>query len=46
MKTSRDFIRGKSMFANDEERDGVLRVYDEGIRQMQQRIDAAPKSVP
>ena len=46
MKTSRDFIRTKSIFADDQERDGVLRVYDEGIRQMQQRIDAATKSAP
>ncbi len=47
MKTSREFIRGQAKFANDAERDGVLQVYDEGIRQMQERIDkakAAPES--
>jgi hypothetical protein len=44
MKTSREFIRGNAKFANDQERDGVLRVYDDGIRRMQQKIDAAPKT--
>jgi hypothetical protein len=46
MKTSRDFIREHATFANDQERVAVLRVYDEGIRQMQQRIDAAPRTAP
>jgi hypothetical protein len=46
MKTSREFIRGNAMFANDEERSGVLRVYDEGIRQMERRIEAASKRTP
>ncbi len=41
MKTSREFIRGHAKFANDEERDAVLRVYDEGIRRMEERIKAA-----
>jgi hypothetical protein len=44
MRTSREFIRGHASFATDAERDGVLQVYDEGIRQMQGRIAAARKS--
>ena len=44
MKGSREVIRKEAVFANDAERDGVLRVYDEGIQHMQRRIDAARKS--
>jgi hypothetical protein len=41
MKTSLEFIRSRALFANETERDGVLRIYEEGIQQMQERIDAA-----
>jgi len=41
MKTSHEFIRSRAQFANETERDGVLRIYVAGIQQMQQRIDAA-----
>ena len=40
MKTSRDTIRKAAQFAGDADRNAVLRVYDEGIRQMQERINA------
>lgn len=43
MKASRETIRKQAQFAGDAERDGVLRVYDEGIKQMQARIVAAKK---
>jgi hypothetical protein len=41
MKTSLEFIRSTALFANETERDGVLRIYVAGIQQMRQRIDAA-----
>lgn len=41
MKTSRDSIGKVAQFARDSDRDAVLRVYEEGIRQMQERIEAA-----
>jgi len=46
MKASRALVREQAKFANDRERDDVLRVYDQGIRQMQARIDAQPKLAP
>lgn len=39
MKASRESIRRTAQFATDADRDAVLRVYDEAIRTMQQRIE-------
>lgn len=43
MKASRETIQKQALFATDTDRDQVLRVYDEGIRQMQDRLDAGGK---
>jgi hypothetical protein len=41
MKASQTLIETKALFADDAERDGVLRVYREAIVDFQKRIDAA-----
>ena len=40
MQASREFIAKRGLFANDAERDGVLKVYDAGIKQMSERLAA------
>lgn len=44
MKASREKIGKQAQFAGDAERNAVLRVYDDGIKDMQTRIDAVRKS--
>lgn len=38
IRISRDLIRENSLFANDGERDGILRIYDAGILDLEQRL--------
>jgi hypothetical protein len=42
MRANREAIRERSLFASDEEREGVLRVYDAGIERLERRLADAP----